>query len=348
MKITEFLDKTNLDNTLLIGYYGGGNYGDELLLEVLQNLLAQKKVKQLTVAYQRPSLYGRMHHDFGNRLVQVHSRIALLTATRRSKNILIGGGGLWGVDMNSNTFFMSMYLFFCRFILRKNVYLIGVGYYSSTTRLGHIGAWFAAKAARLIIVRDAESERNFRRSNKRTYRDQDMAFYAKKITPATYKADVAALEKKLPIKDKALFVTLRRFRHGNHFSEYVERLIKERPDLTVIVGLLELEAADSESYAVARRWQRTYPNVRLLDSAFNPLGLFFYFQRYKDKLVLVGPQFHIIITAYLAGVKFMPITYDNKVGELYRQINQSNVLPIQDMTEADLRRFVRTAFGGKA
>ena len=152
MKLNDFLQKTNLDDSLLIGYYGGGNYGDELLLEVLCNLLASKGVQNLKITYQRPNTYQAMHRNFGSELVDIHNREAVTRAAFKSKNILIGGGGLWGVDMNFNTLLLSIFLFVSRWALRKKVYLLGVGYYNSTTWMGRLGAWFAGKAANVIIA----------------------------------------------------------------------------------------------------------------------------------------------------------------------------------------------------
>lgn len=348
MKLKDFFAETDLNRSLLIGYYGGGNYGDELLLEVLQNLFHRKGVKDLTIAYQRPNRYSEMHHDFGNKIVQIHRKAALLAATRRSRNIIIGGGGLWGVDMNANTFILSVYLFLCRYLFRKKVYLLGVGYYNSTTRAGHIAAWFAGKAANLIIVRDDESKRNFGRMSSSVAQDVDMAFQATDIPAKDYERDVVELQARLPIKHKTLFITLRRFRHENNFNELVEQLIEHRPDLDIVIGLLELESVDRESFVIARQWRDRYPNVRILDDTFNPLGLFFFFQKHNKKLAVIGPQFHIIITAHLAGVKFMPITYDNKVGELYKQLNLQTAVPIRDLAEADLQAFVTKNYGDKA
>src|SRR6476661_5539742 len=102
MTLLDFLHTTNLDHSLLIGYYGGGNYGDELLLEVLGNLLRRQGINDAAITYQRPDTYPTMHHDFGFKLVDMHDRKAVFRTALHSQNILIGGGGLWGVDMNLN------------------------------------------------------------------------------------------------------------------------------------------------------------------------------------------------------------------------------------------------------
>ncbi|HSX01028.1 MAG TPA: hypothetical protein VLF67_02185, partial [Candidatus Saccharimonas sp.] len=65
MTIRQFFSRTPLERTVLIGYYGGGNFGDELLLEVLQANLQAHGVKQASFLYRGPAPYQQYHHDFG-------------------------------------------------------------------------------------------------------------------------------------------------------------------------------------------------------------------------------------------------------------------------------------------
>lgn len=46
MTLDELLKEHDFSDSLLLGYYGGGNFGDELLLEVLLNLFAEQKAKK--------------------------------------------------------------------------------------------------------------------------------------------------------------------------------------------------------------------------------------------------------------------------------------------------------------
>jgi polysaccharide pyruvyl transferase WcaK-like protein len=326
MKLTELLAKNNLDKSLLIGYYGGGNYGDELLLEVLANLLRQQGTKDVTITYRNPEQYQSYHHDFGYPRIDMQDRGKLIKHIVRNKNILIGGGGLWGVDMNFNTFLLSLMLFMARFILRKKVYLLGVGYYNSTNTMGHMGAWLAGKAADVIIARDHETLENFGKVNPNTHLDTDMAWHINKIDLKPYQKDVDELERKLVVKQKTLFVSLRRPQSKTKGHEFVAftknigKLIKSNPKTPIIVAMLESEAKGPEEYILARKWAKSYPNVQLIDFPLNPLALYAFFQKHQQHLSLIGPQFHIIITAHLTGVPFAPLVYDNKVSALFDQI----------------------------
>lgn len=354
MNLTDFLQQTNLEKSLLIGYYGGGNYGDELLLEVLGNLLVRQQVGEVTVTYQRPETYSTMHHDFGFGVVNIHSKIELIKATLRSKNILIGGGGLWGVDMNANTFLLGVYLFVCRVFLFKHVYLLGIGYYNSTTRAGRIAAWFAGKAANEIITRDLESFRNFKRISKHVHRDTDMAWYAQALDLAPYEKEAEELSERLPIEGKTLVLAMRRPQSKRQrdlflcFNRQIGELIVNNPERPVLLVMLEAESKNPEMYEQARQWQNTHKHLRILEAPYNPLTLYAYIQKHHKRLCVIAPQLHLIMTAHLTGAAFLPLVYDNKVRMLLEQIKvpANQQLPLDDVTTKALQTFADNFFGG--
>lgn len=325
-KITDLLKEQNFEESLLLGYYGGGNYGDELLLEVLSNLLQKQGVQHATIGHHDPDHYQDYHREFGYPRISFGSKVQLIKALFAHKSVVVGGGGLWGVDMNFNTFLMSVFLFIARRILGKRVYLLGVGYYNSTTSMGRAGAWFAAKAANAIIARDEETYHNFDKLNSRTYLDQDMAWYINHIDLMPYQADVARVEDKLVVQDKTILITMRRGQAKHQqsafagFNQTIAEFLEANKHRPIIIALLEAKDRVPEEYELAYRWREQYPNIQVLDSPCNPLTVFLFFQKYRKQLALIGPQFHIIITAHLTGVPFLPLVYDNKVDALFDHI----------------------------
>lgn len=341
-----FIQQTNLESVLLIGYYGGGNYGDELLLEVLANLLAARPADQLTITYQTPKTYKTFHHDMGFTLIPMASKKHLAKAILHHKNIIIGGGGLWGLDVNLNIFLLSAILFFARFCLRKNVYLLAVGYYDSTSTLGRISAWLAGKAATKIVARDEETFQNFQKISKHVALGSDLAWQIPKLETNAYESELQKLERILPIKQKTLFITLRRFKshQKNRYTELIEACIAHNSDKQIIVSLLEPKSVDPAGYALVRSWQKKYSHVRITDFSYNPLALYLFFRKYHKKLALIGPQFHIIITAALCNVPFIPMAYDNKVTALLEQLGSTEIIPIQQLKQSRLQLFIDAHF----
>jgi polysaccharide pyruvyl transferase WcaK-like protein len=259
---------------------------------------------------------------------------------------MIGGGGLWGLDVNSNIFVLSSILFFSRWVLRKNVYLLGVGYYSSTNRLGHISAWLAGKAATAIIARDQETLTAFSKLNKRVYIDTDIAWHINALDLQPYQKDIAIIEEHISITQKTLFITLRRFQkqYKNNYTDIVAGALAANQDKPIVVAILEPKEVDPEGYALLTSWKNTYPNIQIIDFSFNPLVLFLFFTKYQKQLVLISPQFHALITAHLNHVAFLPLVYDNKSAELLKQIGYDQHVHIRDITQNDVQTFIAKNF----
>lgn len=350
MTIQDFLQKHNLSNSLLIGYYGGGNYGDELLLEILQNLLSRHGAQHVAIAYQRPDEFGVLHDDFGYQPFNVRSKTELLRHTFASRHVIVGGGGLWGVDMNLNTLQMSVYLWLCRWLLRKKVYLVGVGFYNSTSRMGRVAAWLAGKAANAIFARDDETCRNFSRLAKRghVHLDSDLAWYARDLDLERYRPAARQLGEELGIRGKTFFLSIRRPQAQHQrvdftrFSNLIESCIADNQHTPIIIAQLELARLDPQGTARLKSWADAYENIKLLNKPVNPLVLYTMFREFKHQLALIGPQFHIILTAYLNHVPFLPISYDNKVRALLQnlEIAGEQQLSIAKVELTDMQHFI--------
>lgn len=349
MNLDQLIACGAVDNSLVLGYYGGGNFGDELLLEVLQNRCALAGIRKLTIGYRNPANFQRYHHDLGYAVIDTRRKWALLRVILHNKALVIGGGGLWGLDFNTNVLLLSGLLFISRWLLGKQVYLLGVGYYKSTTRLGHIGAWLAAKAANTIAARDDESYANFSRYNRHhTAQSPDIAWSVSQLNCEAYAAEAAALDTALSVHGRTVFVALRHFRPGHHrvFTELIGQLIADNPEQHFIVTVLEPEQADPEHYQIVRRWQQQYPNVQGWLEPCNPLILYRFLRKHRRQLLVIAPQFHLLLAAHLAAAPFLPIVYDNKVSQLLTSLGCSRQLPIARLQLTTLQRFVDCTAGG--
>lgn len=337
----ELLGETSLEDSFVLGYYGGGNYGDELLLEVLQHLFKQRDYRTISFLYQNPAAYSKYHEDLDYEPVDAANKLAVVKTMLRSKNLVIGGGGLWGLDVNLNIVLMSFMMLVARWLLGKNVYLIGVGYYGSTNRLGHFAAWLAGRAATQILARDAETYRNFSRLNPRTYLTDDIAFMLPDIIDGS-KLVLTALDAAMEeMKGEVTLISLRRFKpqQANPYVDTIETWLKQHPERPVILALMEPREVDPAGYELLVRWQRERDNTAVVDFAYNPLSLYTFFLQYKDRLSFVGPQFHVQLVAHLAGVRLLPLVYDNKVAELLRKLDYQNPIAIADITADNIETF---------
>jgi polysaccharide pyruvyl transferase WcaK-like protein len=342
MTIRDCLGTTSFDDTLVMGYYGGGNFGDELLLEVLMNLWRETGAKRVVVAYSDPANYARYHRDYGFEVVDSRRRSGLLRAFWRQRRLVIGGGGLWGLDVNANILILSLLLFIGRHVLGKEVYLLGVGYYSSTSRLGHVAAWLAGKAATLVVARDTETADRFRRITPRVSLADDIAFSADDVMLTAFAPEAEQLAGSLNLTDQMIFITLRHFQpqYRTRYEELIQQLIAKHPDTAFVLALLSPPGFYPEGAALIEHLRQAHPNVQVLNCDGNPLAVLAFFYQHRHRFRFITPQFHAIVVAMSQGIPFLPIAYDNKVVELIRQRTTLTPLPLRELTAEDLERFI--------
>lgn len=342
-QLTDLLREVGLDDSFIMGYYGGGNFGDELLFEVLQHLFHERDYQHVSFLYQNHDNYSTFHHDLGYDAVDSANKIEVLKTVFSRRKLVIGGGGLWGLDINTNVVLMSALLFFARLLLGKQVYLVGVGYYGSTTKLGHFAAWLAGKAANQILARDQETYKRFRRINRQTYLCDDIAFDVPHLRKKMFMSDIRKLESEVGLIDRpTVLISLRRFKPHqlNPYAKAVEQWLRDNPTTPVILALMEPREVDPAGYEKLQKWQAAHSYARVIDFSYNPVALYYILHRYREQLSYIGPQFHVLLIAHLAGLRLMPLAYDNKVSQLLNKLEYGGQIPISEVSSDHLRLFV--------
>ncbi len=341
MNIYELFKKRNVGRTLVFGYYGGTNYGDELLLEVLQHILKKSNVSEARLYYTHPDWFSTYHHNFGYQLVS--SRIRLLGSLLWSRTIIVGGGGIWGLDANVTTFIFSLLLCLSGIVLRKKVYLISIGYYHSTNWLGHVSAWMVALGANVILARDTETYNNFKHYNAHTFLDTDMSHYISDLSLGVYKKEAEAATTRLHLNEKRVIICLRRFKskQKNPYTELVFELVRTNPRTLFLLMILESKDIAPEVYMRIKECERVSTNCIGSDFAMNPLALYLALSENRKNLRIIAPQYHMQITAYANQISFLPIDYDAKNREFFKNTNIKNFKNILSLKSSDLSAFIR-------
>jgi polysaccharide pyruvyl transferase WcaK-like protein len=343
MKLSEFF-KSNLDNSFLVGFYGGGNLGDELLLEVILNLLKKNGARNISFYYSAPDLYPIFHHDFGYSQVNPKNKVSFLKNLLSSKNIIIGGGGLWGLDFNLNILILSTILLISRIFLCKKIYMIGVGNYGSKPVLGRLAARFAGWSSSLIIVRDIESRNNFGFVANKVFLEDDISFNLPLISDSDYNADLNILESRISPPEDLVLVSFRRFKkeYSNDYAQVLLKAIENSPNVNFLITTFEPKEVDPEGFKLAMSIASNNPKIQVLEFRYNPIALYLYMRIHHGRLKIITPQYHGMALAYLAGVKFMPLAYDNKCFELLNRIGEKKAISIYDVSYPEILDFINS------
>ena len=150
---------------LIGGYYGGGNLGDDAILEaMLGELRAQQPGLSFIVTSWRPDLTANL---FGVKAIHWQDVNALLDAGMQANMIILGGGGLfhdyWGFDPESYlrinywdlSAFGSLPLLAKLLDIPCMIYAVGVGPLKSDLAIEHTRIAF--QRSQVATVRDVES-----------------------------------------------------------------------------------------------------------------------------------------------------------------------------------------------
>src|SRR5262249_7267320 len=151
-------------------------------------------------------------------------------------------------------------------LLRKPVYLLGVGYYRSATRWGRLGARFAAWGSTLILARDAQTAANFGRHTERVRLSTDLALHVREDDLHGYATEGALIDPYFDLDGadtRVVFVGVRRFRDGLERAHWscVRRLVEEFPDHRFVLATLEPVDVDAENRTRAAALRDRHANV---------------------------------------------------------------------------------------
>ena len=153
---------------LLMGYYGAGNLGDEMMLVCLRQWLEAQEVS-VTVLSEYPR---RVEEDHGLPAVQnwpllgewswraaclKGGALSVLRTVARHDALIVGGGDLVRDDLGWRGFFFPMEKVVAALLLHKKVYFVNVGIGRPRTRYARRLLRWALPRAEQIIVRDQRS-----------------------------------------------------------------------------------------------------------------------------------------------------------------------------------------------
>ena len=155
---------------LLLGYYGMGNLGDEMMLFCLKSWLNDQGF-DVTVLCERPEAVSKNHHlpavETSPMLGQWAWRSSwfkggawrVIRALASNDALIVGGGDLIRDDLGWGTFFYTVEKLILALLMRKKVYVVNAGIGEPSTGYGRLVLRWVLARCRRIIVRDLRSER---------------------------------------------------------------------------------------------------------------------------------------------------------------------------------------------
>lgn len=325
-----------MKNVLIIGHYGGDNFGDEIMLDsIIENLLDKDQIQQIFFVTKKPSEY-----TYPDKVVPLPNKVLKILRAIVSSRILILGGGTHFHDDYTNERYKAHFIyllkiilisFFMRLMLGK-VYFLGVGYGPLRRKSVKFFAKVSCQLANSIILRDRDSFElisNFAINSKKIQLSNDLVMLSTKTS----------LNQR---KDETLGISVTSFKFNSQAFNDTTWEHEIFPRLTDIyatkidlhVKLFVLRGGHKESDL--HLTNSLFDCLSRVDSSRVELIDFTYdLKFFIDKISLckyfIATRFHSAILAYLCGCSISIIPYHKKLLSFAKEINaEDRILDFED------------------
>jgi|GEM_PF-293447 len=309
-----------LNSYLIIGSYGASNIGDEAMLEMILKHLPKAPKKYVLSG--RPSDTAIRHAGitqvsghlpFGLRSFFRFKWLSSLRLIRKVDIVLLGGGGLFVDDYRKKAVpLWAWHVFWCR-LLGKSPVLFANSVGPLKTRLGRFLTKWSLKRCRLIILRDADSEK-----------------LVKKLLPQAnvfLGGDLAFLfhQPKIRARQKKVAINLRDWKIENHCIQNSLKTLRQNGYEPVFVAM---ESKDQECL------RKVVPDAEIhLPKDFTALC-----ELLSGCEFAIGMRLHFLIAAIISGCKVGAVAYSDKVAGIMKEMNLPYITPasVSEKTLTDL------------
>jgi polysaccharide pyruvyl transferase CsaB len=328
---------------ILVGSFGAGNIGDELILEGFLKQLARKSPKiQITVLGGNPRLIQRWHGVDALPLLPCGVRSFFggnwwrsFRAIREADSVVFPGGGLFTDSESISAIILwGIHILVARYYW-KPVFLLGQSIGPFHTEFGKSFTKFCLEKTQWIGVRDTASEKELRKLHLPGSKIKvgfDSAFWLVNRLPR-----IKALKTK---GRKSILLSLRNFRNLDEtiFSELavaLDTLCEKSPTRITFAAFGRGDEAAWEKVKRTSKNGRLWKIITLPESAEEILQLV------KKFDAVIGMRLHSLISARLAGVPSIGISYSRKVAE-FQKAQQQKFLEAKNFTSEKLLKLLNS------
>ncbi len=290
---------------LISGYFGFGNCGDEIILNVERERFESLgyDVKYITADNTRKSAVSRNFFD-------------TFRAISKSDVIISGGGGLLQDKTSLKSLFYYLFILYAGFVLRKKTVCFAQGIGPLDTLFGRFLTGRVISRVNLITVRDRYSK--------------NVLIKCGIKKPVNICSDVAFLfygkeEIRLPCRKFVIFSPGYSLRMPSiETLADIAKIIKEESELPVIIVPLYPERDGKVAYEIS---QRTGFPVVIPDK----IGQYLYM--FERSEFVVGMRYHSVVLSALARKAFVSMSYDPKVSAISEEFGLNFIENYAKMTK---------------
>jgi len=286
---------------LVVGGYGYRNVGDEA---ILAGLLTTLGGRQVSVVSRSPAETAAQHG------VPAISLVQAISALRRHRTVLIGGGGLFGRDMGRLGRLLPLFGLLARALGRRLV-VDGVGVDAGITGPNRLLVQSMLRAADRVTVRDEASARLLRGWGIEPRVAEDLSA---RMAPAVARVGrsllrAAGVDERRPVIGLCLTAVNEALTPA--VTAAVADLMQRHPELQFcFIPMSQHPFVERHNdLFLARSLQAAFPRLKIVEGAAHPAAIRSLFGALD---AVVAMRYHAYLFAERASTPLIPIAYADK------------------------------------
>lgn len=309
----------------IIGYYGAGNFGDEVLLAATINLL--------DTVYDSPKisvLSNNLENIRKSRQVEGINRNNYLQIIRAiiDSDMIIGGGGsmLQNVTSNKSLIYYLTILWLAKFFGKK-VVLLGNGIGPLKTSFYKKLTMNVLKKLDAIVLRDSDSYSLLDEFGLRNiYLANDLAYTLNGIYEA----------KKI---EKKILINLRQWNYSPSFIETIEKLVGYLIEENYKVSLISFQSGNDDLILREIYNRISSDDLDIIEASDYEKVI----HEISSTELFIGMRLHGLIFSSICKTPFIGLSYDPKVSVLCESLEQEFFEDLNNISFNDIiNRFEKT------
>lgn len=325
-------DRKEFKRVVVSGYYGSGNFGDQAMLQRLIDVIGEAGVEHRTTVVSHTPFTSVGGHPVTT--VSADSKWQRLSAIAQSDALIFGGGELIKDYGNGEGPAIGLALFdvlvAALFGVPTVIYQVGAEQISSRRSQWYVGR--ALSCCDAIFTRDSVSLSRLKACgvpHRLLHEGTDILFGLNDIPRHLHAADAPT-----PAHPSVVALSLPDLEMRKAAFEYPERLRAFLGGLVegfamlsshqkvrlVLVGFQSVERA-KDLDLLRTIGERLKARMDVEEVLISEEDVYTALQRFHSFDFVVGMRFHSIILAVLAGVPFLPLSLEDKVWKLARELD---------------------------
>ncbi len=306
------------------GYYGFGNFGDEIILKILvENLKKFDNPPEITVFSSNPA---KTSLERNVKSVQTFNPIEILKELYNSDCLISGGGSLLQDITSKKSLVYYLLVIFAAKIFRKKVIIFAQGIGPVNNKVLACLTRFLLKKSDLVTVRDENSLNLMKKWEVAAFKCSDPVWNIS-IQKSRNPEKIGIQLRDCPTMSDSFLENL---------SFCINKFYKDKE-----INILSLQ--NSFDLDICNRLKNNLNkinselNVKVIESISNEQVI----QNICCLKELIGMRYHACLCAIKAGVKVLPLSYDIKVKSLAEEFGLDYIdIENSEITETIFSRFI--------